>query len=129
MNIFANFFLLHIIGDKDKHKEIIDLTMVSSLSSSHSSTYQFALSNHLLFSDEMKIDNIRYSSSPTQFLPTQASNNERSLTYEEFDHTINILNKKIESIYYLCQFLDDQVQEQTKLIKKLVTTDELSKIF
>ena len=85
--------------------------MISPLSPSHSSTYQFAPSNHSSFSDDMKIDNIERPSSPIQFPPTQASNNERSLTYEEFEHTINILNKKIDSIYHFCQFLDDQAQE------------------
>ena len=128
-----NIFSITYTGNKGKRKEIIDLTMVSPLSlplPPCSSIHQFASSNHSSLSNEMKIDNIGRPSSPTQFPSTQASNNERSsLTYEEFDYTINLLNKKIDSIYHLCRFLGDQMQEQTKSIKKLVAIDELSEKF
>lgn len=146
MNIFADFFLLHIIGDKGKRKEITDLTMVSPLPPRSSSlprssspprsfTHQFAQSNRSSFSDEMKIDNIGRPSSPTNLPPQaysntiEASDSERSLTYEEFNYTVNLLNNKIDNIYRLCRFLGDQTQEQTKLMKKLVAADELSEQF
>lgn len=51
------------------------------------------------------------------------------LTAEEFMYSMDLIDKKINSLYKLCRFIGEQQRENSKLLRKLVAVDELSPDF
>ena len=51
------------------------------------------------------------------------------LTKDEFDYTINLLTKKIDSIYKLCRYMGEKQGDINKDVKRLIALDELSEEF
>jgi nitric oxide reductase activation protein len=64
---------------------------------------------------------------PDETSPTQEIG--KALTTTEFNYSIKVLDRKINSLYKLCRFTADQQQEMAKSIKKLVALDDLSEDF
>ena len=52
-----------------------------------------------------------------------------NLTKSDFDYSMTLLDKKINSLYNLCRYVSDKQQENTKTLKRLVALDELSNNF
>ena len=51
------------------------------------------------------------------------------LTTEDFTYSMDLIDRKINSLYKLCRFIGDQQHEDSKLLHKLVVADELSPDF
>ena len=48
------------------------------------------------------------------------------LTTKDFNYTITLIDNKINTLYKLCRHISDEPQENSRLISKLVTINELS---
>ena len=66
---------------------------------------------------------------PDETSPIKETEEASYLTKTDFNYSMNILDKKIISLYKLCRFTADQQQEMAKSMKKLVALDELSEDF
>ena len=57
------------------------------------------------------------------------SHDERYLTIEQFNYTMNLLDGKINSIYKLLRHVSNQQQKDSQTVQKLAVVDELSDEF
>ena len=62
------------------------------------------------------------STSPTPTSQTQGP----YLTIKDFNYTMTLIDNKINALYKLCRHIDDEQQENSRLISRLVAIDELS---
>jgi hypothetical protein len=51
------------------------------------------------------------------------------LTKKDFNYAMDLVDKKLTSIYKLCKFMSDVQQDEKKSLEKLVALDELSESF
>ena len=58
--------------------------------------------------------------------PEKINCDHRPLTFGDFSYTMDILNKKFESMYEFCRFFGEQQKEIGKNLQKLVYMDTLS---
>jgi hypothetical protein len=61
--------------------------------------------------------------------PGESSEDKKYLTANEFYYTMDLVDKKINSLYKLNKYVADQQHQNTQLLKKLVALDELSDEF
>src|SRR3989337_120815 len=62
---------------------------------------------------------------PTSSTPTPQTQGPY-LTTKEFNYTMTLLDNKINALYKLCRHIGDKQQENSRMISKLVTVNELS---
>jgi hypothetical protein len=51
------------------------------------------------------------------------------VTLSDFNYSMNLIDKKVSTLYELCRYISSQQQENSKALKKLVALDELSEGF
>lgn len=70
-------------------------------------------------------------SSDMSFVEQEVSSAEEKkyLTATEFNYTMDLFNKKINSLYKLCRTIGEQQQEINRSLTKLVALDELNDEF
>ncbi|CAG8578174.1 2655_t:CDS:2, partial [Dentiscutata heterogama] len=70
-----------------------------------------------------------FSMSLDEGLSNYSSTEKTSLTTDEFNYTIKLLDQRINALYQLCRFIVTKQKETSKNIKKLLAFDELSDSF
>jgi hypothetical protein len=61
--------------------------------------------------------------------PGDSSEDKKYLTAKEFYYTMDLVDKKINSLYKLSKHVAEQQKQNSQLLKKLVALDELSDEF
>lgn len=57
---------------------------------------------------------------------TTSAPKDSHITVEHFNYTMGLLDQKMNAIYKLCRYIGVKQQEDSNLIKKLISADELS---
>ncbi|GES94887.1 hypothetical protein GLOIN_2v1870636 [Rhizophagus clarus] len=84
--------------------------------------------NNSLVEHEHSVErNTHISDQDYDTLPALAGETDSShVTLKDFNYSITLIDKKINTLYKICRFISSQQQENSKSLNKLVALDELS---